>query len=78
VFHHASGIDPFLRQTLIGIVGAQGEAVFRTGCEHPIGLGHTARNQIVDQDADIGLGPVQNDRVFPSAARAAFRPAIRP
>ena len=50
------------RQPLIGIVGAQRQAVFGPRGEHPIGLADPAASQIVDHDPDIGLRPVDDQR----------------
>ena len=49
---HGSG-----RQAQVGVVLAQAQAVLGTAREHAVWLRRTAGDQVVDHDADIGLGP---------------------
>src|SRR5436309_1804681 len=49
-------------QTLVGIVGSQQESMLGSRREHPIGLPVLARHQVVDQHADVGLVPPQDER----------------
>ena len=44
------------RQALVGIVGAQAQAVFGARGEHAIGLRDAARHQVVDHHAHIAVG----------------------
>ena len=43
-------------QPLVRIVGPETEAIFGSRREHAIGLGHAARHEIIDHDADVGVG----------------------
>ena len=52
--------NSFVGQTLIGIVGAQLQAIFGARREHAIRLADAARNEIVDHHADIGFGAIEN------------------
>ena len=68
------------RQPQVGIVGAQRQAVLGARGEHPVGLDHALRGQVVDQHAEIGLGAVGHE-VGPRGRRprrAALMPASRP
>ena len=40
---------------MVGIVGAQGQTKLCSAGEHPVGLGYTPGDQIIDQDPDIGF-----------------------
>ena len=46
---------PLRRQAQVGVVLAQQQAIFRAAREHPIRLARAARDEIVDQHADVGL-----------------------
>ncbi len=48
-------------QALVGIVGAQRQTIFGAGSEHAIGLGHPARHEVIDHDAEIPLGAIEHD-----------------
>ena len=61
VRRHNSGLDAQRGQPLIGVVGAESQPILGAAGEHAVGLGHTARDQIIDHDADIGLVPPQHD-----------------
>jgi hypothetical protein len=50
-----------IRQTLIGIVGAQRQPIFGPRGEHPIGLSDTAGDEIVDHDPEVAFGAVEHD-----------------
>jgi len=63
VFSDKAQICAHLCQTLIRIICAKEEAIFRTRGEHAIGLCHAFRNQIVNHHTDIGLAAVQNERL---------------
>ena len=56
------------RQTLVGIVGAQAQAVFGARGEHAIGLGDAARHQVVDHHAHIAVG-ARDDEIAPTSGR---------
>src|SRR6202022_4007644 len=51
------------RQPLIRIVGAERQAILGARGEHAIGLARAARHEVIDHHAEIGLGPVENDRI---------------
>ena len=51
------------RQSAVGIVGPQPQTVFRPRCEHPVGLGDPQADEVVDQDAEIALGPIDDERL---------------
>ena len=72
--------EPQRGQPLVGIVGAQGQPVLGARGEHAVGLGGPAGHQIVDEDADIGVGPVEHERprTAPDAASPALSPATSP
>ncbi len=57
----ASPFDAEIGQAQVRIVGAKAEAVFGTGGEHAVWLGHATGDQIIDEDADIGLGAGEFD-----------------
>ena len=59
----AAELHAFRRQPLVGVVDAQAEPVLRARGEHAVGLAHAARDQVVDEHADIGLGAVEHDAV---------------
>jgi hypothetical protein len=52
------------RQPLIGIVLAQDQTVFGAGCHHAVGLCRAASDEIINQNADISLGTINNDRLL--------------
>ena len=71
--------DPDRGQALVGVVGAQGQPVFGARGEHAVGLAGAAGHEVVDQHADIGVGPVEHERrPPPDADSAALSPAISP
>ena len=43
------------REAQVGIVLAQQQPIFRAAREHPIRLARAARDEIVDEHADVGL-----------------------
>ena len=47
------------REALIGIVLTQQKTILRARSHHPVRLTVFLRDQIVDQHADIGVGPVE-------------------
>ena len=61
------------RQALVGVVGAQAQAVFGARGEHAIGLGDAARHQVVDHHAHVAVGARDDEnrarRRPPSARR---------
>ena len=59
-------------------LSARGQPVLGARGEHAIGLGGPAGHQIVDEDADIGVGPVEHRATRTEAASAALSPAISP
>ena len=64
---NAADRDALVGQPLIRVVGPQGQAIFRPRCEHAIGFGHPAGHEIVDHDAEIAFGPIEDDG--PASAR---------
>ena len=56
IVDHAQG-SPGLGQAHVGIVLAQLQAVFGAAGEHAVGLGDAARDQVVDQHAEVGFVP---------------------
>ena len=70
---------PLSVKPLVGIVGAQRQAILRPRGEHAVRLGDAAGHEVVDHDADIAVGPVEDDSVGdPPALRAALMPATSP
>jgi hypothetical protein len=58
---HASDCDPDIREPLIGVVGAQLQAIFGPRGKHPIWLSDAARNEIIDHHTKISLRPIDRD-----------------
>ena len=54
--------DTPVGKPLIGVVGPQRQPVLGPRGEHPIRLSDAARNQVIDHDAEIALGPIEYDR----------------
>ena len=52
-------LDVYKRQVL-----PQHQAVFRPGGHHPVGVGAALGDQVVNEGADIGGGPIQQKRRF--------------
>ena len=52
---HETDVAPTRRETKISVVDAQEQAMFRTRCEHSIGLETSLGDQVIDQDTDVGL-----------------------
>src|SRR3990172_10431880 len=52
-------------QTQVGVVDAQVQAKLGARGEHAVRLVGTLGYQVVNQDADVGLGAVERDRFFP-------------
>ncbi len=48
-------------QPHVGVVRAQQQPVFRPAGEHPVGFVRALRHQIIDQHADVGFGPAQDE-----------------
>ncbi len=69
----APTVGAALGQALVGIVLAEVQPVFGAGGEHPVGLVGPAADQVVDQDADIGLGPVEDEALALPACQPAPR-----
>ena len=66
-------------QALVGVVDAQVQAELRARGEHAVRLVGALGDQVVDQDAGVGLGAVERERgLSPLTASAALMPAIRP
>src|SRR3984893_246443 len=61
-------------QPLIGVVGAQRQAIFGARREHAVGLAHPLHRQIVDHDADIGVRAAENEGVLGAGARRGIEP----
>ena len=59
---HAADGDALLGQALVGVVRAQGEAIFRARGEHPIRLGDAAGDEVVDHHPEIAFGAIEQDR----------------
>ena len=53
-----------LGQAHVSVILAQGEPVFGTAGKHAIGLGNPARNQIIDQHAQIGFVAARRPCLF--------------
>ena len=53
-------------QANIGIILAQQNTVFRSRSKHPVRLIHALIDQVINQDANIGLVPTQHERILPS------------
>ena len=56
----------------------QHQPVFRTRSEHPVGLVCAPRNQVIHQNADIGLRPAEDERIPALRDKVALIPAISP
>src|SRR4051794_31316692 len=65
----AADVDASLRETLVGIVGAQLQTIFGARREHTIRLADAARDEIIDHDADVSLRAIEHDRVGISGKR---------
>src|SRR5262249_52739789 len=52
---HKAGRPAAWREPEIGVVDPQQQTVLRTGREHAVGLETTLGDQIIDQDANVGL-----------------------
>ena len=65
-------------QALVGVVGAQGQPVFGARGEHAVGLAGAAGHQIVDQNADIGVGAVEHYRFRSSRGQGGVEPGDQP
>ena len=63
IIHHAE-FAALGRETQIRIVFAQHQTILRAAGEHAIRLGRAARNQIINQHADIGLVAARVPRRF--------------
>ena len=72
----ATNLEPHWRQALVGVVGAQAQAVLGARGEHAVGLGDAARHQVVDHHAHVAVG-ARDDEVAP-AAPLAFSAALMP
>ena len=68
-----------LGQAEVGVVVPEQQPVLGPAREHPVGLVDAAGDQVVDQDADVRLRPVEDERPLrPRRRSAALTPAIRP
>ena len=70
--------DALVGQPLVGVVGAQRQAIFGARGEHAIGLADALGDEIVDHHAEIGFGAVEDAPAPPAGQRAALSPATRP
>ena len=61
---------PDLGQAQVGVVLAQLQPVFGAAREHPVRLGHALGDQVVDQDAEIGLVARRHPRRVAPRTRA--------
>lgn len=52
-------------QTGIGIVLPEQQTVFGTAGHHTVGIAAPLGDQVIDEGADIGLGPCQDDALLP-------------
>ena len=59
------------RQPLVGIICAKRKTELSARCKHPIGFRHAARHEIIDEDANICFGAIEDNRIF--SARGACR-----
>ena len=75
---NASGFDAQPRQAGRSIVGAQAQAVFGAGGEHPVGLGHALQRQIIDHHRDIGIGAVERGRRLAERGSGSLEPRDQP
>src|SRR5690606_23276267 len=62
---HAAELAPDGRETQVRVVFAQAEPVLRTTGEHSVRLADAARDQVVDQDAEIGFVASRRPGVAP-------------
>src|ERR1044071_10229662 len=58
---NAADCNSLVSQTLVGIVGAQLQAILSARCEHAIRLAYSARHKIVDHHAEIRLRAIDDD-----------------
>src|SRR5262249_23672433 len=61
---HQSHVSAARRQTKIRVVDAQQQPVLRPRREHAVWLEAPLCNQVVDQDTDVGLVSLENQRPF--------------
>ena len=47
-------------QAAVGIVGAYRQSIFCARCEHAIGFADALMDQIINEHANIGVGPIDN------------------
>ncbi len=66
---HTANRNAFGGQPLVGIIGAQRQPILRARGEHPIGLGDSARHQVVDHHRQIAFGAVESDGPSPAGSR---------
>jgi hypothetical protein len=71
-------LAPDRREARIGVVLAQQQTVLGAAREHAIGLAGAARDQIIDEHAEVGLAAPGRPRRLPADERAALMPASRP
>ncbi len=65
-------------QAGVGIVGPQQQAVFRAGGEHPVRLGGSAGDEVVDHDGDVALIASHDDRLGTEDAPGGVDPGDPP
>ena len=70
--------QPLRRQALVGVVDPQAEPVLRARGEHPIGFADAARDEVVDEHADIGFGAVEGDAVGAGGEARRIQPGDKP
>ena len=70
--------QPLRRQPLVGVVDPQAEPVLGARGEHPIGLADAARDEVVDEHADVGFGAVEGDAVGPGGEARRIEPGDKP
>ena len=68
-----------LGQAEVGVVAPEQQAVLGPAGEHPIRLVDSSGDEVVDQDADVTLRSVDDERPLPlRTSKAALIPAIKP
>ena len=65
------------RQSQVGIVLAQQQPVLRAAREHPIRLARAAGDEIIDEDADVGVAALRQPWLAPFALERRVDPGQR-
>ncbi len=75
---HQSELATRRCQTQVGVVFSQDEAVFGPTGKHAIGLAGAARDEIVNQHAEIGLAPLRHPRLASAKREGRVDPSHQP